>query len=326
MAGADRPRGSLEAAPGGGRPCAGDALADVVPRRPRRGLRRGRVRRRAARRSPAPPPRARGERDRARRLVERARGRLRVARGRARGDGGRERHRDASSCGRRRGGRPPALPDPRAEPPPAALLRLVANLIGLELERVKAPERASEAAVGDFLADLLARRVTDRENILARGAELGCDLAAGAVRAGRPRPPAAAGGGRLARARADDRRARGARASSASSLAALVEVGWARHGTVRTRRDRADRELVIVVPGAGPEPGKRAAAAVRRELEAGPGQLPRSRHLQPPRRRPDRPPPRRRRGAAGRERRRGPRPRRRSRSRRPAPTACCCTR
>ena len=56
------------------------------------------------------------------------------------------------------------------------------NLIGLELERSRAPERATEAAVGDFIQDLLARRVTDRENIVARAAELGCDLAAGATR------------------------------------------------------------------------------------------------------------------------------------------------
>ena len=57
---------------------------------------------------------------------------------------------------------------PRGEPPPGALLRLVGNLIGLEVDRAKAPERATEAAVGDFLQDLLARRLTDRENIVAR--------------------------------------------------------------------------------------------------------------------------------------------------------------
>ena len=87
---------------------------------------------------------------------------------------------------------------PRGEPPPAALLRLVANLIGLELERAKAPERASEEAVGDFLGDLLTRRITDRENIAARSAELGCDLSDGAivlvVRA-RPSTPRRATGG-----------------------------------------------------------------------------------------------------------------------------------
>ncbi|HKP20248.1 MAG TPA: hypothetical protein VJT68_01940, partial [Thermoleophilaceae bacterium] len=70
---------------------------------------------------------------------------------------------------------------PRGEAPPGALLRLVGNLIGLELERSRAPERATEAAVGDFVQDLLARRVTDRENIVARAAELGCDLSGGAT-------------------------------------------------------------------------------------------------------------------------------------------------
>ena len=94
---------------------------------------------------------------------------------------------------------------PRGEPPPGALLRLVGNLIGLELERARAPERASEAAVGDFIQDLLARRVTDRENIVARAAELGCDLAAGAtalvVRAGRRGPRRATGGRGCSRSR-----------------------------------------------------------------------------------------------------------------------------
>src|SRR5919197_703610 len=39
---------------------------------------------------------------------------------------------------------------------------------------------ASEAAVAAFIADLLERRVTDRENIVARAHELGTDLSAGA--------------------------------------------------------------------------------------------------------------------------------------------------
>ncbi|MGH2741971.1 MAG: hypothetical protein ACRDN8_05690, partial [Thermoleophilaceae bacterium] len=80
----------------------------------------------------------------------------------------------------------------RGAPPPHALLRLVANLMALEVDRAKAPARATEAAVGDFLEDLLARRITDRENIVARAGELGCDLSGGAavivVRA-RPQQP-----------------------------------------------------------------------------------------------------------------------------------------
>ena len=43
--------------------------------------------------------------------------------------------------------------------------------------------------MGDFLGDLLARRITDRENIAARSAELGCDLSDGAsARVVRARP------------------------------------------------------------------------------------------------------------------------------------------
>src|SRR2546421_10449224 len=57
---------------------------------------------------------------------------------------------------------------------------MVGTLIALEIERSRAPERASEAAVADFVADLLGRRITDRENIIARGKELGADLSAGA--------------------------------------------------------------------------------------------------------------------------------------------------
>jgi sugar diacid utilization regulator len=165
---------------------------------------------------------------------------------------------------------------PRGEQPPGALLRLVANLIGLELERSRAPERASEAAVGDFLQDLLARRVTDRENIVARAAELGCDLAGGAtavvVRA-RPQGPEEGDW----RARVLTLAERGARAIERGSLAALAEAGWSRHG---------ERELVILVPGADHATGRRAVTAVLHELEASlPGfvvTVARSRHTAEP--------------------------------------------
>jgi sugar diacid utilization regulator len=149
----------------------------------------------------------------------------------------------------------------RGEAPPASLLRLVANLIGLEVDRAKAPERATEAAVGDFLEDLLGRRVTDRENIVARAGELGCDLSPGAnvlmVRA-RPQQPEEGDW----RARVLTVAERGARAIERTSLAALTEVGWGRSGG-------PERELVIVVPGSDGGVGRRAAGAVLRELEAG---------------------------------------------------------
>jgi PucR family transcriptional regulator, purine catabolism regulatory protein len=146
---------------------------------------------------------------------------------------------------------------PRGDSPPPSLLRLVSNLIALEVDRAKAPERASEAAVGDFLGDLLARRITDRENIVARAGELGCNLGRGAsalvVRA-RPQQPEEGDW----RARVLMTAERGARAIERSSLAALVEAGWL----------RGERELVIVTPGVDAQAAKRVATAVLRELEA----------------------------------------------------------
>ena len=176
---------------------------------------------------------------------------------------------------------------PRGKRPPAALLRLVANLIALEVERAKAPERASEAAVHDFLADLFARRITDRDNIAARAAELGCHLSAGAavivVRA-RPQQPEEGDW----RARVLMIAERGARAVERETLAALVEAGWWRRGNAPSddARFRAERELMILTPCADSAAAGRTARAVLRELEASLGQytvtVARSRHAADP--------------------------------------------
>jgi PucR family transcriptional regulator, purine catabolism regulatory protein len=175
----------------------------------------------------------------------------------------------------------------RSEPPPSALLRLVGNLIGLEVDRAKAPERATEAAVGDFLQDLLGRRLTDRENIVARASELGCDVNAGAsiivVRA-RPQGPEEGDW----RARVLTVAERGARGVERACLAGLAQAGWMRHGRGPNEEagGRLDRELVILTPGSDASGAKRVAAAVLRELEAGlPGftvTVARSRHAQDP--------------------------------------------
>jgi sugar diacid utilization regulator len=175
----------------------------------------------------------------------------------------------------------------RAEQPPPSLLRLVGNLIGLELERAKAPARASEAAVGDFLEDLLARRITDRENIAARAGELGCDLAAGAtalvVRA-RPHGPEEGDW----RARVLMLAERGARAVERETLAALVQTGWSRHGSGPNEAAglRPERELLVLSPGLDAAAGRRVATAILRELEASlPGfafTVARSRHTSEP--------------------------------------------
>ena len=93
----------------------------------------------------------------------------------------------------------------------------------------------------DFLADLLSRKVTDRENIVARAEELGCDLAAGARGDRRPRParstPRRATGARACSTVAE----RGARAVERSSLAATIALGPPRplpHGAAGDRGRR----------------------------------------------------------------------------------------
>src|SRR5947199_183623 len=60
----------------------------------------------------------------------------------------------------------------REAAPDSALLRLVTTLIASEVERVRAPERASEAAAEAFLHAVLAGQIEDREDIVARGKEL----------------------------------------------------------------------------------------------------------------------------------------------------------
>ena len=148
---------------------------------------------------------------------------------------------------------------PRGTPPEAALLRIVTTLIAQEVDRARAPERASEAAVTSFLSDLLSRKVTDRENILARAAELGCDLSAGAsVVVARARPHGPEEGDW--RARVLLVAWRGARAVERTSLAGSVELGPS---------SPEARELVIVVPGHERDPGKRTMEAVMKELEDG---------------------------------------------------------
>ncbi len=151
--------------------------------------------------------------------------------------------------------------------PPAQLVRMVGTLIALDVERSRAPERASDAAVAAFLADLLNRRVTDRENIVARGKELGADLEAGAtvivVRA-RPHQPEEGDW----RARVLMLAERGVRGVARSALTATVPLAVGRAGGGRAEAANGE-ELVIVVPGSDPEPLRRGATAVRRELEGG---------------------------------------------------------
>ena len=61
------------------------------------------------------------------------------------------------------------------------MLSLVTTLIASEVERVRAPERASEEAATAFLRAVLRREIDDRDDLVARGKELGTDLSTAAA-------------------------------------------------------------------------------------------------------------------------------------------------
>jgi sugar diacid utilization regulator len=159
----------------------------------------------------------------------------------------------------------------RERPPDQTMLRLVSTLIASEVERVRAPERASEEAATSFQQAVLNGRIADRDDLIARGKELGTDLASGGsvvVVRGHPRNP-----------REDDWRrrllavaTRGARSIAPGSIGAPTSADGA--------------EIVLLVPDPDGDTGRRVGAATRRELESGlPGvafAIGRSRHTSDP--------------------------------------------
>ncbi len=155
--------------------------------------------------------------------------------------------------------------------PDGALLRLVTTLIASEVERVRAPARASEEAATSFQHAVLSRRIEDRDDLIARGKELGTDLSQGAsvavVRA-HARNPTEDDWRRRLLAMA----VRGARSIASGAIAAPTEVDAP--------------EAVVLIPDAEGETGRRVAAAILREVESGlPGfsfALGRSRRVEDP--------------------------------------------
>jgi sugar diacid utilization regulator len=155
----------------------------------------------------------------------------------------------------------------RGEPNPGDLVRVVAAILALEVERARGPERASEAAVRDLLDDLVSRRLTDRENIVARGTELGAELSGGgSVIVARAVPQQPEDGDWPARVLTVAER--GARAVERTCLVGAIELRPGGEPIELDGRDRAG-EVVVLVPSEDGELARRVIAGVRRELEAG---------------------------------------------------------
>ena len=155
----------------------------------------------------------------------------------------------------------------RGEPNPADLVRVVAAILALEVERARGPERASEEAVRDLLDDLVSRTLTDRENIVARGTELGADLAAGgSVIVARAVPQQPEEGDWPARVLTIAER--GARAVERTCLVGAIELRPGGESIDLGGGERAG-EVVVLVPSYDGELARRVIGGVRRELEAG---------------------------------------------------------
>jgi sugar diacid utilization regulator len=141
--------------------------------------------------------------------------------------------------------------------PSQSMRRLLATMIASEVERVRAPERVSESAAAEFLRAVLGRRLTERDELLARAKELSLDLEGGVsmiVARAHPQAPTDEGWRGRVRAVAE----RGARAVVSRSIAALSE----RDGILGA-------EVLVLVPGGEEATAARAAEVVLREMQAG---------------------------------------------------------
>jgi DNA-binding PucR family transcriptional regulator len=141
--------------------------------------------------------------------------------------------------------------------PSASMRRLLLTMIASEVERVRAPERVSETASGDFLRAVLSRELTGREELLARAKELSLAIEDGAsmiVARAHPQSPTDEGWRGRVRAVAE----RGARAVSSRSIATLSD-----------REGVPGAEVLVLVPGDDEAVAARAAEAILHEMEAG---------------------------------------------------------
>ena len=138
--------------------------------------------------------------------------------------------------------------------PDAALMRMVSTLLGLELERSRSPEWASEEAAEGFVRSLIGRELSDRAEIESRAQELGVELGGGAgALMARATPHVAQSGEWRSRVLALSLRA--VRAVSSGALAG------------EGRPDGESAEAVAIVPVADDERLGRAAEGLARELE-----------------------------------------------------------
>jgi sugar diacid utilization regulator len=145
----------------------------------------------------------------------------------------------------------------RARTDPSPLVRrLLVTMIASEVERVRAPDVASETAAAELLRVALAHDGSSREEVLARAREASIDLQDGAsviVARAHPQVPTEEGWRARARAVAE----RGARAAASRTIAALSE-----------REGAGGVEILLLVPGSDEQLAARAGDGVLREMQS----------------------------------------------------------
>lgn len=142
---------------------------------------------------------------------------------------------------RRRGG---------AEGPPPGL-RMVTTLVGLEVERARSPEWASDEAAADFVRAVLERRLADPGDIRSRAAELGSDLGTG-------------GGVVIARATPHSTQAGDWRARILTLTLRAVRSGSS--GALAAMTGEEGGEVAVLMPASEEGTIERAARAIEDEL------------------------------------------------------------
>ena len=141
--------------------------------------------------------------------------------------------------------------------PDVVVLRLITTIIASEVERLRAPERASAEASRAFLTGLLRHELAAGSAVVEAAAALGADVSASATMlVVRVHAHVTGGDGRQARVLTLVER--GARAVAPTAVAALTE-----------RHELPGDEVLVLLPGCGDDDGPRAAQTVRRELESG---------------------------------------------------------
>jgi sugar diacid utilization regulator len=139
------------------------------------------------------------------------------------------------------------------------LVKLVATLVASEVERVRAPERASQEATAAFVHAVLDRSLAEPAEILDRAEAIGIDLEAGAtLLVARAHAQVLVDDGWRTRVLAVAERGARAVAPRAIAVAASLE-----------RLEGPAAEVVVLLPGGDDGIAQRAAEGVLRELQAG---------------------------------------------------------